>query len=106
MTSSSGKGRSGPTTHSPSTALMLSSESYIQLGGSLLTISVIREEGLEGKPAYITVALHTRWIGRPGRFVALKRIIEHFTAHNDVWFATREQIARHWAETHPYKPKQ
>ncbi|KAK4689044.1 allantoinase, partial [Tremellales sp. Uapishka_1] len=65
----------------------------------------IREEGLEGKPAYITVALHSRWIGRPGRFQALKRMIEYFTSHDDVWFATREQIARHWTKEYPYTPK-
>ncbi|WVF66412.1 hypothetical protein IAT40_001152 [Kwoniella sp. CBS 6097] len=63
--------------------------------------TTIREEGLEGKGAYITVALHSRWIGRPGRFQALKRIVEHFTSFDDVWFATREQIARHWVETYP-----
>jgi peptidoglycan/xylan/chitin deacetylase (PgdA/CDA1 family) len=72
---------------------------------SQLTRSIIREEGLEGKSAYITVALHSRWIGRPGRFAALKRMIEHFTSFDDVWFATREQIARHWKETYPYVPK-
>lgn len=67
--------------------------------------STIRAEGLEGKGAYITVALHSRWIGRPGRFPALVRMVEHFSQYNDVWFATREQIARHWKETYPYTPK-
>ncbi|WWD19943.1 hypothetical protein CI109_104416 [Kwoniella shandongensis] len=67
--------------------------------------TTIRDEGLEGKTAYITVALHSRWIGRPGRFQALKRIVEHFSSFDDVWFATREQIARHWKETYPYVPK-
>ncbi|WWC62254.1 uncharacterized protein I303_104850 [Kwoniella dejecticola CBS 10117] len=63
--------------------------------------TTIRDEGLEGKSAYITVALHSRWIGRPGRFQALKRMVEHFASFDDVWFATREQIARHWVETYP-----
>ncbi|WVR08412.1 hypothetical protein IAU60_005467 [Kwoniella sp. DSM 27419] len=63
--------------------------------------TTLREEGLEGKSAYITVALHSRWIGRPGRFQALKRIVEHFASFDDVWFATREQIARHWVATYP-----
>jgi peptidoglycan/xylan/chitin deacetylase (PgdA/CDA1 family) len=66
---------------------------------------VVREEGQDGRAAYITIALHSRWIGRPGRFVALKKIVEHFSQFEDVWFATREQIARHWKETFPYEPK-
>ncbi|KAM0746553.1 chitin deacetylase 1 [Meredithblackwellia eburnea MCA 4105] len=67
--------------------------------------TTVREEGLEGKPAYITVALHSRWIGRPGRFQALKKIVEHMMQFDDVWFATREQIARHFKEQFPYEPK-
>ncbi|KAI5476536.1 hypothetical protein MNV49_007546 [Pseudohyphozyma bogoriensis] len=65
--------------------------------------TTIREEGIEdGKIAYITVALHSRWIGRPGRFQALKKIVDHFTSFDDVWFATREQIARNFKEQIPY----
>jgi peptidoglycan/xylan/chitin deacetylase (PgdA/CDA1 family) len=103
MISNFGKVKLDLTMHSLSTVSTLSSKFY---GITVLTISVIREEGLEGKPAYITIALHTRWIGRPGRFVALKKMIDHFTSHDDVWFATREQIARHWAKTYPYQPKE
>lgn len=68
-------------------------------------LSTIREEGLEGRPSYITVAFHSRWMGRPGRFQALKRIVEHMLQFDDVWFATREQIAKHFAEVHPYEPE-
>ncbi|ORY23117.1 chitin deacetylase 1 [Naematelia encephala] len=68
------------------------------------TFTTIREEGLEGRPAYITVAFHSRWMGRPGRFQALRRIVEHMLQFDDVWFATREQIARHFANEHPYDP--
>lgn len=104
-TSNSGKLSSAPTTRLPNTSSThLSKRNSVEVK-SPLTCSTIREEGLEGKAAYITVALHSRWIGRPGRFPAWKRIIEHFTSFDDVWFATREQIARHWTETYPYSPK-
>ncbi|GAA5918065.1 hypothetical protein JCM6882_006223 [Rhodosporidiobolus microsporus] len=59
----------------------------------------IRDEALAGKRhGYITCALHTRWIGRPGRFQTLKRIVEGMLKHDDVWFATREEIARHFSK--------
>ncbi|GAA6033761.1 hypothetical protein JCM8097_004421 [Rhodosporidiobolus ruineniae] len=68
------------------------------------TFTTIREEALAGKRhGYITVALHTRWIGRPGRFQALKRIVNHFKQFDDVAFMTREQIARQFSKAHPYE---
>ncbi|GAA5827144.1 hypothetical protein JCM11251_001139 [Rhodosporidiobolus azoricus] len=48
----------------------------------------IRDEALRGK---------RHGIGRPGRFQALKRIVNEMLKYDDVWFATREQIARHFA---------
>ncbi|GAA5859659.1 hypothetical protein JCM1840_006396 [Sporobolomyces johnsonii] len=67
------------------------------------SFKTIRDEAIAGeRHGYITVALHTRWIGRPGRFQCLKRIVAEMQAHGDVWFATREQIARHWTKVHPY----
>lgn len=67
--------------------------------------TTLREEGQDGNTSYLTIALHSRWIGRPGRFQALKRIVEHIAQFDDVWFATREQIANHFAEKFPYEPK-
>ncbi len=58
-------------------------------------------EGVEGSPRMMSVGLHCRLIGRPGRIMALKRFLEHVQAHEDFWFATRLQIAEHWAATHP-----
>jgi OHCU decarboxylase len=49
----------------------------------------------------MSVGLHCRLIGRPGRAAALKRVLDHIAGHHGVWFATREQIADHWAATHP-----
>ena len=61
---------------------------------------------MAGRPAYITIAIHSRWMGRPGRFQTLKRIVEHLKQFDDVWFATREQIARGFAEQVPYDPEE
>lgn len=58
-------------------------------------------EGVAGAPKMMSVGLHCRLIGRPGRIVALKRFLDHVRRHSDVWVATRLQIAEHWAATHP-----
>ena len=58
-------------------------------------------EGQEGAPKMLSIGLHCRLAGRPGRFAALKRAIEYMAGHDGVWFTTREQIADHWAATHP-----
>ena len=46
----------------------------------------------------MSVGLHCRVIGRPGRIVALRRFLEYVGGFDDIWVATREQIARHWIE--------
>ncbi|KJZ18858.1 polysaccharide deacetylase [Loktanella sp. S4079] len=51
----------------------------------------------------LSIGLHCRLIGRPGRVEALRQFIEYAQSHADVWFATREQIADHWAATHPHQ---
>lgn len=49
----------------------------------------------------LSVGLHCRITGRPGRAPALERFLEHVRRHDDVWVATRADIARHWHATHP-----
>ena len=49
----------------------------------------------------LSVGLHCRLAGRPGRAAALERAIRHMAGHDGVWFATRAEIAEHWAKTHP-----
>ncbi|PYG28785.1 allantoinase PuuE [Pelagimonas varians] len=63
------------------------------------------EEGEAGQPKMLSIGLHCRLIGRPGRAAALRRAIEHFKSHDGVWFATRLEIAQHWAQEHPPKPQ-
>jgi peptidoglycan/xylan/chitin deacetylase (PgdA/CDA1 family) len=58
-------------------------------------------EGQAGAPKMLSVGLHCRLAGRPGRAAALARFLDHALAHADVWFARRIDIARHWADTHP-----
>ncbi|WP_245453530.1 allantoinase PuuE [Aquibium carbonis] len=61
-------------------------------------------EGAEGRAGMMNVGLHCRLVGRPGRAAALKRFIDYVQGHEKVWIARRIDIARHWAEHHPYQP--
>ena len=49
-------------------------------------------------PRMMSVGLHMRMVGRPGRMRALRRFLDHATSKGDVWFATRLQIARAFRE--------
>ncbi len=60
------------------------------------------EEGAEA-PKMLSIGLHCRLIGRPGRIAALRRFIEYAQSHEKVWFARRVDIARHWHVTHPFQ---
>jgi len=50
----------------------------------------------------MSIGLHCRLVGRPGRAQALRQFIDYAQGHADVWFATREEIADHWAKAHPH----
>ena len=52
--------------------------------------------GVEGRPRMMSVGLHGRIIGRPGRIGALARFIEHIQRHEGVWLCDRAAIAQHW----------
>jgi OHCU decarboxylase len=65
------------------------------------SFDVLYAEGQAGAPRMLSIGLHCRLAGRPGRAAALQRALAHMKAHDGVWFATREQIADHWAATHP-----
>jgi allantoinase len=58
-------------------------------------------EGAE-HPSMMSIGLHCRLIGRPGRFKALQRFLDHLERHEGVWVARRIDIARHWKKTHPF----
>ena len=60
-------------------------------------------EGEAGSPKMMSIGLHCRLVGQPGRFMALKRFIDYVQSHEKVWTPRRIDIARHWAEQHPYQ---
>jgi allantoinase len=53
-------------------------------------------------PKMLSVGLHGRLIGRPGRIAALERFMDYVLEHSQVWICRRLDIARHWIKTHPY----
>jgi putative urate catabolism protein len=55
----------------------------------------------ETTPRMMSIGLHCRLIGRPGRIKALERFMDHALSHQDVWFCRRIDIARHWRERFP-----
>src|ERR1700733_13516861 len=57
--------------------------------------------GNEGRPRMMTISLHSRIIGRPGRIGALVRLLDHIQRHEGVWLCNRASIARHWMKHHP-----
>ncbi len=65
------------------------------------TFDTLYAEGQEGRPAMMSVGLHCRLIGRPGKIAGLRRFLHHVALHGDVWCARRIDIATHWAATHP-----
>lgn len=69
------------------------------------TFDCLYAEGEAGTPKMMSVGLHCRLIGRPGRIMALKRFLEYAKGHADVWFARRIDVARHWKNTHPPKER-
>jgi peptidoglycan/xylan/chitin deacetylase (PgdA/CDA1 family) len=60
---------------------------------------VLYAEGASA-PKMMSVGLHCRLVGRPGRAAALARFFDHIARHDRVWVATRAEIARHWHREH------
>jgi len=61
---------------------------------------VLYEEG-KTAPKMMSIGLHTRLAGRPGRAKALANFLDHVLAHDDVWVCRRIDIAHHWIANHP-----
>ena len=53
-------------------------------------------------PKMMSVGLHCRLVGRPGRAAALARFLDYAKSHRDVWVCRRVDIARHWHKHHPH----
>ena len=68
------------------------------------TFDALYEEGCAGKARMMSVGLHCRLAGRPGRIQALKAFLDYAAQKPDVWFATRLDIAECWQAAYPYQP--
>ena len=65
------------------------------------SFDTLYEEGADA-PKMMSIGLHCRLVGRPGRFAALKRFVDYAQSHSQVWFARRIEIAGHWQAEHPF----
>ncbi len=64
------------------------------------SFDVLYAEGSDA-PKMMSVGLHCRLAGRPGRFRALQRFLDHVQSHDRVWICRRIDIANHWIDRHP-----
>ena len=62
-------------------------------------------EGIAGAPKMMSIGLHCRLIGRPGRIQSLRKFIDYVKSHDHIWFARRIDIANRWREAYPYQPR-
>jgi urate oxidase len=65
------------------------------------SFDVLYQEGLEGAPKMMSVGLHCRLVGRPGRAAGLARFLDYIGGFERVWVARRADIARHWLAQFP-----
>lgn len=65
------------------------------------SFDVLYEEGEEA-PKMLSIGMHCRLLGRPGRFRALQRFLDYVQSHDKVWICRRIDIAEHWKKTHPF----
>lgn len=63
---------------------------------------VLYAEG-ETAPKMLSIGMHCRILGRPGRFKALQRFLDYVQSHDRVWICRRNDIAKHWYTQHPYQ---
>jgi peptidoglycan/xylan/chitin deacetylase (PgdA/CDA1 family) len=54
------------------------------------------------QPRMLSVGMHCRLLGRPGRIVALQKFLDHIEKHEHVWVCRRIDLARHWKLIHPF----
>jgi putative urate catabolism protein len=64
------------------------------------SFDVLYEEGVD-QPKMLSIGLHCRLVGRPGRAAALARFLDYIAEHQDVWVTRRIDIANHWRKVHP-----
>ena len=68
------------------------------------TFDVLYAEGQAGSPKMMSLGLHCRLVGQPGRYQGLKKFVDYIQTFDKVWVPTRLAIAEHWAREHPHLP--
>lgn len=68
------------------------------------SFDVLYAEGSE-HPKMMSIGMHCRLLGRPGRFRALQRFLDYLETHDRVWICRRADLAQHWHEQHPVSLK-
>jgi putative urate catabolism protein len=76
---------------------------YIYLRDSFDALYAEGDPNGENAPKMMSIGMHCRLLGRPGRLVALQRFLDHVAKHDKVWVCRRVDIAHHWQATHPFK---
>ena len=69
------------------------------------SFDVLYKEGDPGglnRPKMMSIGMHCRLLGRPGRIRALQEFLDYVQGHDRVWICRRLDLARHWQQTHPY----
>ncbi len=60
----------------------------------------------EDAPKMMSIGMHCRLLGKPGRIGALRRFLDHVQRHERVWICRRIDIAQHWKKVHPFQATQ
>jgi allantoinase len=76
---------------------------FIYLRDSFDALYAEGDPGGLDRPKMMSVGMHCRLLGRPGRIAALQRFLDHVQKHDRVWVCRRIDIARHWKQAHPYQ---
>ena len=76
---------------------------YIYLRDCFDTLYTEGDPNGENRPKMMSIGMHCRLLGRPGRLVALQRFLDHVAKHDKVWICRRVDIARHWQTKHPFE---
>ncbi len=76
---------------------------FIFLKGSFDALYAEGDPAGLDRPKMMSIGMHCRLLGRPGRIVALQKFLDHIARRDHVWVCRRIDIARHWQKTHPYQ---
>ena len=76
---------------------------FVYLRDSFDALYAEGDPGGLDRPKMMSIGMHCRLLGRPGRIVALQRFLDHVQQHERVWICRRIDIARHWKQTYPFQ---